>query len=217
MRLDLDALQEPVTRILTAPGTDLSTISARRVRKALLEDPQYAYLGLTAEGLKVRRADVDQVIATVFEEVNSGAVTGGGSKRKREADGDEEGEGEEGGSGDGDGDEHEEVGRADGRRSTARSGDTNTGAARSLKKKKSKKSVEESDAALARKLSTEINSRSRRGASLAAGPPSPRKAAKRKPKKSTETIDSEEVQDGVDKPKKRSAPKGGFAKEYTLR
>jgi len=75
----------------------------------------------------------------------------------------------------------------------------------------SKKSVEETDAALARKLSSEINSRARRGASLTAGASTPRKA-KRKAKKSAEVVDSE---DEI-KPKKRAAAKGGFAKEYIL-
>jgi len=194
MSLDLEALQNPITRILTAPGTDLSTISARRVRKTLLQDPAYAFLGLTPELLKSQRADVDQVIAQIFEQVNQAA---GGAKRKRE---DEEVDGPQPiepseGAGEGDDGDVDEV-------------------SQSPKKKKNKKSLEESDAALARKLSTEINSRSRRGASLAAGVSSPRKA-KRRAKKSAETVNSED-EDEPAKPKKRSAPRGGFGKEYTL-
>ncbi|KAG8221309.1 SWIB-domain-containing protein [Butyriboletus roseoflavus] len=203
MSLNLEALEEPITRILTAPGTDLSTISARRVRKALLGDPQYAFLRLTPELLKTRRADVDQVISRIFELVNQ-AATSGGSKRKWKEEDEEDGV-----DGAGEGDEQlptepsEDVEEVE---------DT-----KPPKKKKGKRSVEESDAALARKLSTEINSRSRRGAVLAAGASSPRKP-KRKPKKSAETVDSgeEDDEDGEAKPKKRSVAKGGFAKEYTL-
>ena len=203
MSLDLEALEGPVTRILTAPGTDLSTISAKRVRKALLQDPQYAYLGLTPEVLKTRREDVDQAIKLIFEHVSRDASSGG-SKRKREeedeADGDDEA---------GEGDEQPPTEPSEG------AGEGEDVATVSPKKKKGKKSVEESDAALARKLSTEINSRSRRGASLTAGASSPRKA-KRKPKKSAATVDSGDEDDEA-KPKKRGAAKGGFAKEYTLR
>lgn len=203
MSLDLEALEAPITRILTAPGTDLSTISAKRVRKALLENPQYAHLGLTPEVLKTRRGDVDEVIAKIFNQVSQ-AASSGGSKRKRE-DEDEPGEGD----GDGEGEWAEEE------QPPAEEEDAPP---RSSKKKKGKQSVEESDAAFARKLSTEINSRStRRGASLTApGASSPRKAAKRKPKRSAETVESED-EDGEAKPKKRSVAKGGFAKEYTLR
>ncbi|KAH0829181.1 hypothetical protein J3R83DRAFT_2729 [Lanmaoa asiatica] len=202
MSLDLEALEGPITRILTAPGTDLSTISAKRVRKTLLGDPQYASLGLTPEVLKTRRVDVDQVITRIFEHVNRTASSGG-SKRKREED-------EHGGG--------HEVGEGDEMPPTEPSEDAEVeDAVKTSPKKKGKKSVEESDAALARKLSTEINSRSRRGASLVAGASSPRKA-KRKPKKRAVTVDSEKEdgEDGEAKPKKRGAAKGGFAKEYTL-
>lgn len=194
MSLDLEALQDPITRILTAPGTDLSTISARRVRKTLLQDPAYAFLGLTPELLKTQRTDVDQVIAQIFEQVNQTAS--GGAKRGR--------------------DEDDEVDDADGRHPAEPSEDADE-VPTLPKKKKSKKSLEESDAALARKLSTEINSRSRRGASLATGASSPRKA-KRRTRKSAATVDEEdEDEEGAAKPKKRSAPRGGFGKEYTLR
>jgi len=83
------------------------------------------------------------------------------------------------------------------------------------KKKRGRKTVEQSDAELARKLSTAINSRSRRGTSNATAS-SPKKG-KRKSKKSAETVDSEDEDDGGKvKKKKRNAAKGGFAKEYTL-
>ena len=198
MSLDLEALEGPITRILTAPGTDLSTISAKRVRKALLEDPRYAYLRLTPEVLQIRREDVNQTIARMFEIVSRAASSEGGEGEEQPPTEPSEDAGE----GEGEGEDDDAA--------TAKS---------SPEKKKGtkKKSVEESDAVLARKLSAEINSRSRRGASSTAAraSSSPRKA-KQKPKKSAETVDSD-GEDGEPKPKKRSAAKGGFAKEYTLR
>jgi hypothetical protein len=86
-----------------------------------------------------------------------------------------------------DGGEHVDVKRPIGRR----------------RRKRGRRRVEESDAALARKLSTEINSRSRRGASLTASASSPRKA-KRKPKKSPETVESEEEDEDGAKSSRRS-------------
>ncbi|KAF8141255.1 SWIB/MDM2 domain-containing protein [Boletus edulis] len=147
--------------------------------------------------LKARRADVDQVISRIFEQVNRAASSGGSKRKREEVDRDEE-------AGEGD----EDAGEAE---------DDSVAVKSASKRKKGKKSVEESDAVLARKLSTEINSRSRRGAAVVASASSPRKA-KRKVKKSAETVDSVEEDDegGGGKPKKRSAAKGGFAKEYTL-
>lgn len=202
MSLDLEALEGPITRILTAPGTDLSTISAKRVRKALLEDPQYAHLRLTSEVLQIRREDVNQTIARIFELVSRAASSEGG----------EEGEGEEQPPTEPSEDAGEREGEDDDDNATT------TKSSPGKKRGTKKKSVEESDAVLARKLSAEINGRSRRGAAsstAARASSSPRKA-KQKPKKSAETVDSD-GEDGEPKPKKRNAAKGGFAKEYTLR
>ncbi|KIJ65896.1 hypothetical protein HYDPIDRAFT_27117 [Hydnomerulius pinastri MD-312] len=194
MAFDLQALEEPITRILSAPGVDLGTISAKRVRKALLEDPINAPLGLTAEGLKERRGEVDQVISRIFESV-SRAAADDGAKRKRE-------------------DEEDEADGADEQADASE----DAGEVEEAKppKKKGKKTVEQSDAELARKLSSEINSRSRRGPSNTAAS-SPKKA-KRKPKKSAATVNSEDEHDADDAvvKKKRGGAKGGFAKEYTL-
>jgi hypothetical protein len=75
MNLDLEALEGPITCILTAPGTtDLSTIRTKCAREALHKDPQYAYLGLTPDVLKMRRADVNQVIARIFKHVDRDCV-----------------------------------------------------------------------------------------------------------------------------------------------
>ncbi|KAF8839399.1 SWIB-domain-containing protein [Paxillus ammoniavirescens] len=200
MSFDLQALQAPITRILSAPGVDLTTISAKRVRKTLIEDPQYATPGLTAEVMKERRIEVDQIISRVFETV-SRAAANDGLKRRREED-----EGEEWDAADEQVDASEDSGEAQ----------VHTKAT-TPKKRKGKKTVEESDAELARKLSTQINSRSRRAPPNAAAS-SPKKA-KRKPKKSAKTVDSGDEDDddgGEVKKKKRGGAKGGFAKEYTL-
>ncbi|KAI6116040.1 SWIB/MDM2 domain-containing protein [Pisolithus sp. B1] len=163
MAFDLNALKEPITRILSAPGVDLTTISARSVRKELATDPS---LGLTSEELKARRPEVDKLIAEIYATY--------AQAEESEAGGDTE-------------EEPKPV------------------------VKKAKKAVERSDAELARKLSSEINGRSRRTSV------SPRKT-KRKTMKSSETVDSgDDGDDEEGKKKKRSGgAKGGFAKQYTL-
>ncbi|KAL4071316.1 hypothetical protein V8B97DRAFT_450835 [Scleroderma yunnanense] len=181
---NLETLNEPITRILSAPGVDLETISAKRVRKQLLED---ASLGLTAEGLKLRRDEVDRLIAQIYEVVSQRAT----NKRKREDGGKVNGANDEAGDSETGGDAEEEP--------------------KSPQKKRGKKTVEESDAELARKLSSEINGRSRRSTA------SPKKT-KRRAMKSSATVDSEDDgDDGDGKKKKRSGgARGGFAKEFTL-
>ncbi|KAF7315130.1 SWIB/MDM2 domain protein [Mycena indigotica] len=65
MELDADSLEPYIAEILSAPGTDLATISAKRVRRQLqLVDP-----ALTPELLKANRVAVDAVITRVFERV----------------------------------------------------------------------------------------------------------------------------------------------------
>ncbi|KAF6760306.1 hypothetical protein DFP72DRAFT_883785 [Ephemerocybe angulata] len=97
MHGDLDYLEPRVGQILRAPGTDLSTISAKRVRRQLLEyEPS-----LTPEYLKEHKEEIDAIIARVFEQVNAeqGAGRGeeaessdSGSPRKRRHDDDDEGD-----------------------------------------------------------------------------------------------------------------------------
>lgn len=59
-------LEPKIRQILTAPGIDLSTISAKRVRKQLLEvDPT-----LTPEFVKDKKEDIDKIIQTVYEEIS---------------------------------------------------------------------------------------------------------------------------------------------------
>ncbi|KAI6125503.1 SWIB/MDM2 domain-containing protein [Pisolithus croceorrhizus] len=190
MAFDLNALKEPITRILSAPGVDLTTISARSVRKELATDPS---LGLTSEELKARRPEVDKLIAEIYATVSRAPTNGTGeSKRKRD---DQEGE------------EGSAVADAQAEESEA-GGDTEEEPKPVVKK--AKKAVERSDAELARKLSSEINGRSRRTSV------SPRKT-KRKTMKSSETVDSGDDGDDEEGKKKRSGgAKGGFAKQYTL-
>ena len=187
----------------------MATISAKRVRRQLLEvDPS-----LTPEFLKENKEDVDSVIGRVFEKVSKGVNVGSeevedfetehpGSEesRKRKQDYD---------SANGDEDEDDEV--EDGTPSP--------------KKAKKARKKELSDAELARKLSNEINGRSRRttnkGRSSINGTPKRGGRAR----KSAATVDSDDESSGEDRGKKPSkrrsgrggAAKGGFAKEYTLR
>lgn len=208
MAFDFASLEPHIHQILSAPGTDLSTISAKRVRRQLLElDPS-----LTPEFMKENREDVDAVIASVFEQVSGGQ--GGDTpsdgvepaaemdskprKRKQEDDEDDEGDVTEGSS----------------------------PPAKKLKKA-SKSGRELSDAELARKLSSEINSRSTRtGAKARGGTASGRKGFRAK--KSAATVDSDEDSDaGTAKKTRRkkststtatprTGAKGGFAKEFAL-
>ncbi|KAI9064538.1 SWIB-domain-containing protein [Trametes sanguinea] len=86
--MDVSALEPQIRDILSAPGIDLQTISAKRVRKELLErDPN-----LSAEFVKEKKDEIDAIIARVYEEVST-AQNGGdasdadgaaGAKRKRE-------------------------------------------------------------------------------------------------------------------------------------
>lgn len=206
MSFNLEDLEGPITHILTAPGVDLSTISAKGVRQKLLED---AALGLTARGLKERRTEVDAMISSIYEVVSRQAQTDE-SKRKREEGTDEGTEQEE--QGEDTEDQDDAVEEHDGEASEEEDVKVPT-----KKKKGAAKSVEEADAELARKLASELNSRSRRGASngVSATP------KKRKTKKSAAVVDSGAEDDGEDegKPKKKRSggARGGFAKEYILR
>jgi len=189
-------LEPRIHQILSAPGTDLSTISAKRVRRRLIElDPS-----LTIDFFRENREEVDAVIASVFEKVsgaqgigdNPGAAyaTEAGSYKR-----------EDQGS-----DFPDEVAEEEG----------------SSPPKKLKKVAKNgrglSDAELARKLSSEINSRSTRTGGKSRGGSSVGKKASRAKKKSAATVDSDDDSDGIGKKKKSSGgtAKGGFAKEFAL-
>jgi len=198
MVFDFGSLQPRIYQILSAPGTDLTTISAKRVRRQLLElDPT-----LTPDFLKENKLAVDEVIASVFERVSGqvNAEADGASQRIDRTSREEEDEAlqEDYTIDDGGGEED------------------------SPPPKKSRKGSkqEQADAELARKLSSEINGRSTRTSGKGRGA-----VAKRGPRgrKSAATVDSDDDihEEGGRKMKKRSAngsgAKGGFAKEFTLR
>jgi len=208
MAFDFGSLEPRIHQILSAPGTDLATISAKRVRRQLLENDPY----LTAEFLREHKEEVDAIIATVFERVSGGQGAEATSdaleppveekkpkSRKRKQEDDVEAP-----------DEDEE----------------DAAVKQSPPQKKSKKASkngrELSDAELARKLSSEINGRSTRTGAKARGSSSAGKKGARA-KKSAATVDSDDdSDDGTRKrTRKKSATsgtgaKGGFGKEFAL-
>ncbi|KAG6920179.1 hypothetical protein DXG01_004948 [Tephrocybe rancida] len=218
MTFDFNSLESPILRILSAPNTDLATISAKSVRRQLLlnEDP-----ALTQEFLRDNKKEIDAVIGRVFESVNTHDVGSSNDveeepeepvrseSRKRKQDRYDEEPGEE----EVDGAETEEA---------------------PLPKKVKKASKSElSDAELARQLSDQLNGRSRRtSAKPTKARGSTNGTVKRggRAKKSAETVDSDSDDSGDSdgeskrvKPKKKKLPgsggggaKGGFAKEYIL-
>jgi upstream activation factor subunit UAF30 len=209
MVFDISSLEPSIRAILSAPGTDLTTISAKRVRKQLLEvEPS-----LTQDFLKENKEAVDGVIASVFEAISAemGGVEAASQTpeeeskpaRKRKSRGEEDFEDVV------DDGEEEEVGSVTPPPKKAKKG--------------SKNGRELSDAELARQLSSEINGRSRRsgGRTRASNGSSPKKGSRKK--KSAEVVDSDGDESDDDrkraKPKKRAGgtAKGGFAKEYILR
>jgi upstream activation factor subunit UAF30 len=212
MAFDFASLEPHIHQILSAPGTDLSTISAKRVRRRLLElDPS-----LTAEFLKENKDDVDAVISSVFENVSGGlggdtasdsvepAAEKEPKSRKRKQEDDEDAADDD--------------------------GDVTEGSSPPAKKfkKASKNGRVLSDAELARKLSSEINSRSTRTGAKGRGSTASGKKGSRA-KKSAATVDSDEDSDvGTTKRTRRkkstattarpsTGAKGGFAKEFALR
>ena len=190
MAFDFGSLEPRIHQILSAPGTDLSTISAKRVRRQLIElDPS-----LTVDFLKENKEEVDAVIASVFEKV-SGVQGSGDSPEAAYASEEESSKREESDF------PAEEV-----------------SALPKKSKKVGKNGRELSDAELARKLSSEINGRSTRTGGRSRGASAAGKRGSRA-KKSAATVDSDDDSDGTSKRKKSSGgtAKGGFAKEFALR
>ncbi|KAG7091021.1 hypothetical protein E1B28_010082 [Marasmius oreades] len=203
MASDFSALAPLVQQILSAPGTDLRTISAKRVRRELLAlDPS-----LTPEFLKEHKREVDDVITRVFGQVSGGNEDQEAESHRSQSPYEEELE------------EHvkdeEEAGDADDKEVN-----------KPKKGRKGKKNGKEmSDAELARQLSSEINGRSRRsGVGKGSGRGSSNSTPKKGKRKSAATVDSEDDSGeggGKKKKKKKSGSsntpaKGGFAKEYLL-
>jgi len=195
MVFDFGSLEPRIYQILSAPATDLTTISAKRVRRLLeLETP------LPPHFLKENKAAVDEVIAIVFERV-SGQVNADADRASTKTDRTSP-------------KEEDEVLQED---YTMDDGGRGGGSPPRKKSKKGSKQ-EQADAELARKLSSEINGRSTRTSGKGRGA-----IAKRGPRrKSAATVDSDDDShdEGGKKTKKRSAnssgAKGGFAKEFTL-
>lgn len=208
---DPSSLEPQIREILTAPGTDLGSISAKNVRNKLVG---YRPI-LTAEYMKENKKAFDAVIGRVFEAVSAEAALAvaseQGSDTVRDDDEEEHVEEEQG-------DDMEDM-------------EVEEEAPPKKKAKKASKG-ELSDAELARQLSSEINGRTRRTTTA----PAKGSASKKKPKpkrgstkKSAEIIDSDSDVDGSSPNKRKRAKsgsaggggggtaKGGFAKEYALR
>jgi upstream activation factor subunit UAF30 len=225
MAVDLNGLRPQIRQILSSPGTDLATISAKRVRRRLLEMD-----ALTPEFIKENKDAVDAVISSVYEKVQAGQW---GS--------DDEPEGQEasGSAAAGSGGERDQSSSPRKRRVKAVDGDvggvgeddrdTSSPPLKKAKKSGKTSALEQSDAELARQLSNEINSRSRRSTTTR-GSTNVRNRngtvkGGRKAKSSAEVVDSDDDEDSGGErrssPKKKRAgggtAKGGFAKEYILR
>lgn len=195
--MELQSLEPQIRAILTAPGTDLGTISAKRVRKQLLETGS-----APSAFIREHKVEVDEFIAEIFRRVSE-EVNGTnrddyeddgddvGEKRKREEDYEEDGGQEE---------EEESVEEA-----------------RPKKKTKASK-AELSDAEYARQLSNELNGRARtsrsgasgstRGSTRGRGRGGANGAKRGRKVKSADTVDSGD--EGGEKPKKKRG--GGFQK-----
>ncbi|KAL1941423.1 hypothetical protein VTO73DRAFT_7240 [Trametes versicolor] len=190
MSFNAELLEPKIRGILTAPGTDLATISAKRVRKELLGlEPT-----LTAELVREKKDDIDKIISKVYEEVsaareaeNATSEDGAsdGTKRKR----DDASEGEE---------EAEDAAPVKPKAKKARA--------------KGKKDL--TDEELARQLSNEINGRGRTARATATGKKANGAKRAKKGPKSAATVASDGESEGDEpKPKRRG---GGFTKEYLL-
>ncbi|KAJ7717832.1 SWIB/MDM2 domain-containing protein [Mycena maculata] len=199
MAFDIGTLEPYIEEILSAPGTDLATISAKRVRKQLQQiDPS-----LTAALLKEHREAVDIVIARVFEKV-------------------------QGASGSQNSEVEEPLAPASRKRRQSTSPpeeDSPDDTPPPAKKAKQATKRELSDAELARQLSSEINGRTRRSngkpkAAASNGTPKKRKS-KTKSAEMVETDDDSEAGEGKRPSKKKRSSeggtaRGGFAKPYLL-
>ena len=190
MSFDISSLEPQIRDILSAPGTDLNTISAKRVRRKLLEvEPN-----LTAEFLKEHKLEVDTVIGRVFEAVSAeaGGVEAPPEPEREQANGtvkDEE--------------DDEEVDEA-------------PSPSPPPKKQKKAAKKELSDAELARQLSVQINGRARRSGA-ANGTSMKKKRAHKSADFVDSDSDGDGVGSTKRKRKSGGGAKGGFAKEYSLR
>lgn len=209
--MSIESLEPRIRAILGAPGTDLETISAKRVRRRLLKEDA----SLSEEWMKDNKEPIDALIASVFEEVSGVHARGG--QNGDVGGGSEEMDWKENGAYeavDGDDQETEDAGPS----------------SPPEKQKKSKTKVVLADEEYARQLSTEINGSQRASRSGKAPNAKPKKGASRTPKKdkkSAELVvdsDAESVEEqgsGKKRVKKSrgggGGARGGFQKEYMLR
>jgi upstream activation factor subunit UAF30 len=200
-------LEPRIHAILSAPGTDLSTISAKRVRRLLLEQED-----IPQEVVKDNKPAIDKLIASVFAKVSE----------EKGFQQDEDGDAEHGRAV-----SSEPAAVAPKKRRRASLDDHGDRSS-----SKSAKPSTAGDEALARKLSEQINGRgrtSRSGGSSGASPMRGGRArgrarvrgrgrgSKANGAKSADTIDDSdnEGSEGDESKKKRGG--GGLSKEYTLR
>lgn len=191
---DIERYEPRIREILSAPGVDLSTISAKRVRKQLVEMDD----SLTAEFVREHKEEFDRLISNVYEEVSAGQANGDDAKGKRR-NRDEEDDYATGG-----GEEGEEEVEYE----------------KPVKAKKAKKGAL-TDEEVARQLDSEINGRqrsSRASSTSARGRGRGGKRGGRRGAKSSATVnsDGETVDDDGEGVKKKRRG-GGFQKEYMLR
>jgi len=81
--MTIASLTPSITRILTAPGVDLNSISAKAVRRQLLA----ADHDLDEEWVREHKREIDAVIAQVFQNINSGTATSNEPQPKSESPG----------------------------------------------------------------------------------------------------------------------------------
>lgn len=86
MPLDVNRYATQIREILSAPGVDLGTISAKRVRKQLLEQNE----DLTPELVKEHKDELDALIGTVYEEVSGEAGDDDDSTKRKHESGEDE-------------------------------------------------------------------------------------------------------------------------------
>lgn len=173
MSYDVPALEPIIRAILSAPGVDLATISAKRVRKQLMEGDR----ALTPDVVKANKDEIDSLISQVFEEVS------GAQQDSDDEDNEPSGKRKKGGDADGDEDVEEELEAP-------------------KKKKKTKNGQEKNDAKLARKLSSEINGRATRGAGKSRSNGAAKKGGRPRKSATTVDSDDEENGDGGKKKKR---------------
>ncbi|CCL99192.1 uncharacterized protein FIBRA_01207 [Fibroporia radiculosa] len=207
---NVELLEPQIRDILTAPGIDLKTISAKRVRQQLLDqDPS-----LTADFLKENKDEVDELITNVYEQISSEA--GQAEEAEDEAvreEGEEEEEEEE---------EEAPVTKGKRRRKVEDDGEDEAEEApsRPAKTKKARKTNGTmTDEEMARQLSDEINGRSRSSRTSSTRGTRGRGGGKRGGKrgaKSAATVDSDGEEGEGEATKKKSKRGTGFQKEYAL-